>query len=146
MLTILDFMRVSHENSQRSSVSSPNPRWRAHTRTHAHTLTHRHSQGLPPESFWPSLGTALPVWEPPAKGGEQNHQGLTHNFTVLGVQVERHLQSQYRSVALGKGFSALQLIDSSGVYSGDREVSPGGALSTPPHLGPAQRPLKGEGV
>lgn len=146
MFIILDFMRVFYENFQRFSVSFFNFRWRAYIRIYVYIFTYRYFQGLFFELFWFSLGIVLFVWEFFAKGGEQNYQGLTYNFIVLGVQVERYFQSQYRLVVLGKGFSVLQLIDSLGVYSGDREVSLGGAFSIFLYLGLVQRFLKGEGV
>lgn len=106
---------------------------------------HTHSQGLAPESFWPViLATALAVWQALGQEGEK-HQGLAPNFTIWGVQIEMHLQCLYRSVALGKGFLATMWVDAR-EYMGRRMVSPGCVLSTPPHLGPAQRSLPDGGV
>lgn len=49
------------------------------------------------------------------------------------------------ALKLGKGFLATVRVDAQG-HMGRKMVSPGCALSTPPHLGPAQRSLPDWGV
>ena len=101
------------ENSQSSRASSPKPCWHAQACTHTYALTLTH--GLPPESSWSHPGTALEARQVPGTRGEKQHQELTPNVSILGVQAEMHLPS-----GSGGGLPGLLLTDSSGVSNGRR--------------------------